>query len=57
MKKHRNSRHLTVYTPKQPRYPNAADDRYFAEKAVNIFTSIVSGMGFVSAMLFLVTMA
>ncbi len=48
--------HLAVYTPDQPMYPNAADHRYFAQRAVNIITSIVSGMGFICAMLFLLTM-
>lgn len=40
-----------------PLYPGAADDRYFAEKALNILTAIVSGMGFVSALLFLLTLS
>lgn len=53
--KHHKNRHLTVY--KQPAYPNAADPRYFTGKALNILTAVVSGMGFVSAMLFLVTIA
>ena len=39
-----------------PAYPNAADRRYFVEKAVNIVTAILSGIGFVSAMVFLPTM-
>ncbi len=49
--------HLTVCRSGEPKYPNAADNNYFAEKALNVMTAIVSGMGFVSAMLFLVTMA
>lgn len=57
MKHNKRSRHLTVYKPSQPAYPNAADHRYFASRALNIMTALVSGMGFVSAMLFLVTMA
>ncbi len=47
---------LTVYKPRQPAYPNAADERYFAKRALNVMTALVSGMGFVSAMVFLVTM-
>lgn len=47
---------LTLYSPTQPRYPNAADDRYFTEKAVNIITAIVSVLGFVCAMCFLLTL-
>lgn len=57
MKKTKKNSHLTVYRSNQPAYPNAADNRYFATKALNVMTAIVSGMGFVSAMLFLVTMA
>lgn len=56
MKKHRNRR-LTVYKPCQPAYPNAADNRYFTNKALDIITAIVSGLGFIGAMLFLVTMS
>ena len=56
MKKHKNTHHLTVVKTAQPMYPNAADSRYFAGKALNIATALVSGMGFISAMLFLVTM-
>lgn len=57
MKKVNKYPHLTVYDPNQPKYPNAADNRYFAARALNIMTAIVSSMGFASAMLFLVTMA
>ncbi len=57
MKKNNTNRNLTLYKSNQPAYPNAADNRYFATKALNVMTAIVSGMGFVSAMLFLVTMA
>lgn len=56
MKNHKNHRHLTVVKSEQPAYPNAADQNYFASKALNVMTALVSGMGFVSAMLFLVTM-
>lgn len=55
----KNSKHyrgLTVHRP-QPAYPNAADAAYFAGKALNIVTAIVSGMGLASAMVFLVTLA
>lgn len=55
--KTKKSHHLSVYKPSQPAYPNAADNRYFADKALNMVTAIVSGMGFISAMAFLVTMA
>lgn len=56
MKKHTNTRHLTIVKTTQPTYPNAADSHYVAGRALNVVTALVSGMGFVSAMLFLVTM-
>lgn len=56
MKHHNNSRHLTVVRKQQPAYPNAADHNYVAGRVLNVVTALVSGMGFVSAMLFLVTM-
>jgi len=56
MKKSNSNPSLRIYRPSQPAYPNAADDSYFARKAVDLITAIVSGMGFVSAMLFLLTM-
>lgn len=55
--KHTKTSHLTVYQSRSPRYPGAADDRYFAEKALNILTAVVSGMGLITAMLFLVTIS
>ena len=57
MKKTKKHNHLSIYKPSQPVFPNAAEPRYFAQKALNILTAIVSGMGFASAMLFLATMA
>jgi len=49
--------HLRVVDPKQPAYPNAADHNYFARKALDVMTALVSGIGFTTAMVFLVTMA
>lgn len=57
MKRNRKYRHLAVVRSSRPTYPNAADSRYFAEKAMNVVTAVVSGMGFITAMAFLVTMA
>lgn len=57
MKTNQKHPYLTVYQSGQPKYPNAADNSYFAAKALNVMTALVSGVGFVSAMLFLVTMA
>lgn len=39
--------HLTVYTPP---CPNAADEGYFARRALDILTGLVSLAGFVCAM-------
>lgn len=57
MKRTKKNRHLTVYRSSRPAYPNAADPSYFAAKALNVITAVVSGMGFITAMTFLVTMA
>ena len=56
MKKNRRRSHLKVYKPQAPAYPGAADTNYFATRALNILTAVVSGMGFVSTMIFLVTL-
>ena len=53
----RRNTNLTIYRSQEHHaapYPNAADDRYFAEKALDILTALVSGAGFVCAMVFLV---
>lgn len=56
MKRKATRGNLTLYVANQPKYPGAADRRYFLEKAVNIVTAIVSSMGFITAMLFLLTL-
>ena len=57
MKTTRKYNHLSLFKPQQPIYPNAADNHYFAQKALDVMTAIVSGIGFTTAMLFLVTLA
>ena len=57
MKQNERSRNIIQFEPRQPKYPNAADDRYFTTKALDILTDVVSGMGLLSAMLFLVTLS
>ena len=52
--KHKNVCYTAVH---QPIYPGAADERYFAEKALEILAAILSGTGALTVMLFLVTMA
>ena len=47
---------VTVRKPRCPIYPGAADDNYFAAKALDILTAIVSGMGMITAILFLLTL-
>jgi len=56
-KNHKKYPHLTIVKPNQPAYPNAADSNYFTNRALNIITGIVSGLGFASAMVFMVTLA
>ena len=56
MKTNTKYAHLTVYRSRQPAHPGAADDRYFTSKALDILTAVVSGMGLITAMLFLVTL-
>jgi len=46
--------HLSVHHFQQPAYPNAADTRYFTGKLLDIVTAVVSGMGFITAMICLV---
>ena len=46
--------HLRVHHYQQPADPNAADTRYFTEKLLDIVTAVVSGMGFITAMICLV---
>lgn len=55
MKKHRRNRHLKLVN--QPQYPNAASPQYYRQKALDIVTAIISTAGFISAMVFLVTMS
>ena len=52
----RNHQHSRLTVRRGPAYPNAADSRYLLEKAVDIATAILSGIGIVFAMVFLVTM-
>lgn len=37
-------------------YPNAADRSYFTEKILDGITSVVTGMGIITILLFLITM-
>ena len=41
----------------QPMYPGAADERYFAGKALEILAAILTGTGAISLMMLLVMMA
>lgn len=56
MKQKKRNPHLTVYRSNGPMYPNAADARYFAGKALDVILAFVSGMGLVTAMVVLVTL-
>lgn len=54
VKKHKNSKN-NLYIYRRP-YPNAADPTYFLNKLVDSILAVVTGMGTISIMLFLVTM-
>lgn len=54
VKKHRNQR-ARLYVYRRP-YPNAADPSYFLNKLVDAVLAVVTGMGTISALLFLATM-
>ncbi len=51
-------RYRNPYAPKPRRYPypNAADRRYFMEKLLDGVTAVVSSIGIVTILLFLITM-
>jgi len=56
MKYTNQSSTITVRKLRSPMYPGAADDNYFTAKALDILTAIVSGMGMITAILFLLTL-
>ncbi len=57
MKKHR-TRSIRPHRPAScPAYPGAADPAYFLGKALEVLTAIGTGVGIVSAMVFLVILA
>ena len=57
MKRKKHNRNIYLVEAKAPRYPNAADRNYYVRKAVDVVTAIISGIGLVSVMLFLVVLA
>ena len=57
MKKRNPKANLRVVRNNRPMYPNAADANYLRSKALDLCTAIVSGLGMVTAMLVLVTLA
>lgn len=56
MKQTKKNTNLTAYRGRQPTYPNAADKNYINRKLLDIATAIVSGMGFITAMVFLIAL-
>lgn len=48
--------HHTVCRSNEPICPNGADNQFFADRALNILTGVVSCAGFFSALAFLLTM-
>lgn len=51
----KQSHHTGCYA-QGPICPNGADNQFFADRALNILTGIVSCVGFFSALAFLLTM-
>ena len=56
MKQKKKNPNLTLYKSQAPMYPNAADSNYVTRKVLDIATAIASGMGLVTAMVFLITL-
>ena len=54
VKKPKNSK-PNLYDYRRP-YPNAADPSYFLNKLVDTMLAVVTGMGSISVLLFLITM-
>lgn len=48
---------LTQSSFHQPMYPGAADDRYFAGKALEILTALLTGTGAITVMVLLMAIA
>lgn len=56
MKQKKKNKNLTIYRADAPLYPNAADKQYVIRKILDIATGIASGMGLITAMVFLITL-
>ena len=56
MKQKKKNPNLSIYRANAPQYPNAADNQYVIRKILDIATGIASGMGLVTAMVFLITL-
>lgn len=54
---HQNRNAVALAYTRQPAYPNAADTNYFSRKARDILAAVVSGMGCIAGMVFLVIIA
>lgn len=57
MKQKNHHRNLYLLEAKAPRYPNAAGKNYYIRKAVDVAAAIISGLGLVSVMLFMVILS
>lgn len=57
MKQKNHRRNIYLLEAKAPRYPNAADKNYYIHKAVDVAAAIISGLGLVSVMLFMVILS
>ena len=55
MKTKKIRRYANDYRHSRP-YPGAADNRYFAEKLLDTVTSVVTGLGIMTLLFFLITL-
>lgn len=55
MKQKKRNPNLKVYH-NQPKYPNAASTSYVTRRILDIATAVASGMGLITAMIFLITL-
>ena len=55
MKQKKRNPNLHIYHS-QPRYPNAASNTYIKCRILDIATAVASGMGLITAMIFLITL-
>ena len=56
MKQKKRTANLALYQNQTPRYPNAASSSYVTRKILDVITAIASGIGLITAMVFLISL-